>query len=59
MKTIIPGPLMRNMENLAPFGDGLEDAGVPRDCMNLLSQTRPAPRAASTPGERPAAAGPT
>ncbi|BCW70094.1 hypothetical protein NicSoilB8_11380 [Arthrobacter sp. NicSoilB8] len=52
MKTSIPGPLMRNMEN-RPVAVVDVDAELPRDCMSLLSQTGPAARGASTPGELP------
>ncbi|BCW66144.1 hypothetical protein NicSoilB4_09070 [Arthrobacter sp. NicSoilB4] len=61
MNTIIPGPLMRNMENLPEaelYADGLEDSELPRDCMCLLWQTAGPRRAASTRGERTRMAAP-
>ena len=48
MKTIIPGPLMRNMEN-RPVAVVDVDAELPRDCMSPLSQTG-RPPAALPPG---------
>ena len=57
MKTVIPSPLMRNMENrpgAALNADGLEDGELPRVRISPLSQTRAAAYPASTPGERAA-----